>query len=104
MNGALIAIGAGVVLVGGYFVYKSTSLPTDATASACAGDWTDYINPACWLGGAQAEVSNAANQFSNELNTVLIILAVVVILVIALLAFGPGTEHLARGAAVFRPL
>ena len=87
--------------MGGYFVYKAISLPTDVTASACAGDWTDYINPACWLGGAQAEVSNASNQFSNELNTVLIILAVVVVLVIALLAFGPGTEHLAKGAALF---
>lgn len=101
MNSALIVLGAGVVLVGGYFVYKATSLSTEATASACAGDWTDYINPACWLGGAQAEVSNAANQFSNELNTVLIILAVVVVLIIGLLAFGPGTEHLVKGASLF---
>jgi ABC-type antimicrobial peptide transport system permease subunit len=103
MNTAIIALGAGVVLVGGYFVYKATSLPTEQVASACSDDWTDAFNPACWASKADAGLSNAANTFSNELNTVLIILAVVVVLVIGLLAFGPGTEHLARGAMAFRP-
>jgi len=96
----LLGVG-GALAVGGYLVYRSTSQPTNIQADACAGDWTDLINPLCWASSASASVSNEVNAASNELNTVLIILAVVVILVIALLAFGPGTEHLARGAALF---
>lgn len=96
----LLAVGGGLV-IGGYFVYKATSAPVNIQTDACAGDWTDYINPACWLGGAQASLSNEVNTATNELNTVLIILAVIIILVIALLAFGPGTEHIGRAAALF---
>jgi hypothetical protein len=96
----LVLIGGGL-LIGGYFVYKSISKPTDTQSDSCSGDWTDYINPACWLGGAQASFTNATNTFSNELNTVLIILAIVVVAVVALLAFGPGTEHIGRAAALF---
>jgi len=96
----LMGVG-GALAVGGYFVYKATSQPTDVQADACAGDWTDLINPLCWASSASASVANDVNAVSNELNTVLIILAVVVILVIALLAFGPGTEHIAKGASLF---
>jgi hypothetical protein len=76
----------GVVAIGAYFVIHSTSQQT----SECAGDWTDAINPACWV---QAGTSAA----TSEINTILIILAVVVILVVGLLAFGPQTSHIARG-------
>jgi hypothetical protein len=96
----LIVIG-GAVLIGGYFVYQATSQSTDIQASACSGDWTDAINPVCWLSALSAETANAANAATNELNVVLIILAVVIVLVIALLAFGPGTEHIGRAAAAF---
>ena len=98
MKTELIIVG-GVVLVGGYFVYKAISKPTDITSGSCAGDWTDYINPACWYGGASAEIANASNAFTNELNTILIIVGLVVVAIIGLLAFGPQTEHIARGTA-----
>lgn len=96
----LIVIG-GIVAIGGFVVYKAVSQPTQQVASACSGDWTDLIDPRCWYSSLTTGISNEANNFTNELNTVLIILAVVVILVIALLAYGPGTEHIARGAALF---
>jgi hypothetical protein len=93
-----IAIAVGIVAVAAYLVIRSTSQSTGQTAGACSGDWTDYVNPACWLGGAEASISNAANTATNEINTILIILAVVVVAVVGLLAFGPQTQHIARGA------
>lgn len=90
MNYPAIILAVGALIIGGYFVYRATS----QTSSACSGDWTDYFNPACILG-------NAASQVSNELNTILIILGLVVVLVIGLLAFGPSTQHIARGASLF---
>jgi hypothetical protein len=94
----------GVVAVGGYFVYKAISQPTNQTASACSGDWTDYLNPACILGGVASSASNAANTLTNEVNTILIILAIMIILVVGLLAFGPQTQHIARGAGALAVL
>lgn len=82
-----ITLAVGVVAIGAYFVINSTRAQT----SECAGDWTDAINPACWV---QSGVTTA----TSEINTILIILAVVVILVVGLLAFGPQTQHIARGA------
>lgn len=99
----LLLIG-GAVVIGGYFVYQSISRPTDQTSSYCSGDWTDAINPACWLGGIQDEESDAVNTATNEINTILIVLAVVVILVVGLLAFGPQTQHIARGASALAVL
>ena len=99
-TGELVLIG-GALALGGYFVYRATSQPTDVQASACSGDWTDAVNPLCWYSGLTASVSNEVNTATNELNIVLIIVAVVVVLVIALLAFGPGTEHIGRAAALF---
>jgi hypothetical protein len=90
MNYPAIILAIGALIIGGYFVYRSTS----QTSSACSGDWTDYFNPACIVGSASA-------QFTNELNTVLIILGLVVVLVIGLLAFGPQTGHIAKGASAF---
>lgn len=84
--------------IGGYFVYRAISKPTDQTSDACSGSVFDYINPSCILGSAADTASNAANAVTNEINTILIILAVVAILVIGLLAFGPQTQHIARGA------
>lgn len=91
-------LAVGGLAVAGYFVYKSVSAPTNQTSSSCSGDWTDYVNPACILGGITSSASNAVNTATNELNTILIILAIVAVLVIGLLAFGPQTQHIARGA------
>jgi hypothetical protein len=99
----LLLIG-GAVVVGGYFVYKAVSQPTDQSSDYCTGDWTDAINPLCWLGGVQDEASNTINTATNEVNTVLIILGVVLVLVIGLLAFGPQTQHIARGASALAVL
>lgn len=97
----LIIGGVAVVAVAGYFIYKAVSAPTDQTGSACAGDWTDYINPACWLTGGQAQLSNEVNTATNELNTVLIIVGVVIVLLVGLLAFGPQGGALAATARTF---
>lgn len=95
--GPIVAVGAvGIV---GYFVYKATSHPTNASSDYCSGDWTDYVNPACWIGGLTSSASNAEATISNELNTVLLIIGAIVVIVIALLAFGPQTGHIARGVS-----
>jgi hypothetical protein len=88
-----ITVAVGTLALIGYFLYKSTN----TTASACSGAWYDSINPACLLEGATAQVS-------NELNTVLIILGVLVAVVVGLLAFGPSTQHIARGAGALATL
>jgi predicted permease len=98
----ILAVGVvGAIAIGGYFIYQSTSQPTDQTGSDCAGDWTDYFNPLCWASGLGASVSNAADQATNEINTVLIIVAVFIVVIVGLLAFGPQTGTLA-GAVVPR--
>jgi len=85
MNKTVLIIGAvGVVAIGGYFVYNAVSQHN----TECAGDWTDNINPACLL-------ESAGNFAKSEVNTILIIISLVIVLVVALLAFGPGTEHIA---------
>lgn len=91
---------AGALIIGGYFVYQATSQPTSQSSSECAGDWTDYFNPACWFGGLSATLSNEANTATNELNTILIILGLVAVLVVGFLAFGPQTSHIARTAGL----
>jgi hypothetical protein len=83
-----IAIVIGALAIAAYFVVNAT----DQTPSLCSGNWTDYFNPICWA-------SSADSAASNELNTVLIILAFVVVAVVGLLAFGPQTGHIARAAA-----
>lgn len=77
-----IILAVGLVAVAGYFLVNATS----STATECNGDWTDYFNPVCW-------VSSASAYASNEINTILIILGVVVVLVIALIAFGPQSSR-----------
>jgi cytochrome bd-type quinol oxidase subunit 2 len=104
MRYAGLALAVGVVALGAYLVINATSKPTEQTSSACAGDWTDYINPACIIGGVTSTASNAANMAANELNTILIILAVVAVAVVGLLAFGPQTGHIARGAGALAVL
>ena len=93
MNYPALILVIGALIIGGYFVYNSTS----QSSSACGGTWTDYINPSCWLG-------NAVDATTNEINTVLIILALVVVAVVGLLAFGPQTGHIARGASALAVL
>jgi ABC-type phosphate/phosphonate transport system permease subunit len=85
MKTAIIIGVVGAVAIGAYFVINST---TAQTGSACSGDWTDYVNPACAL-------ENVASRATSEINTILLILAVVVVAVVGLLAFGPSTGHLA---------
>ena len=85
---AELALAVGVVAVAAYFIYQATSQPTNATGSSCAGDWTDYVNPACWWTGATATVSNEVNTATNEVNIILIVVALVVVAVVALLEFG----------------
>jgi len=88
-----ITLAVGVVAIGAYFVIHATQTQT----SECSGDWTDALNPACWV---QSGVSTA----TSEINTILIILAVVIILVVGLLAFGPQTQHIAKGAGALAVL
>ena len=87
MNYPQLLLIAGALLIGGYFIYNSTNTSSDE----CNGDWTDTINPACW-------VSSFFTTATGELNTVLIIVGVVIVLVLALLAFGPQTGHIAHTA------
>ena len=87
MDTGTIIVAVGVLAIAGYFIYNATQ------NAACAGDWTDYFNPACWLSGA-----------TSELNTILIIVALVIVLVIGLLAFGPQTSHIAGAAGRFAVL
>jgi hypothetical protein len=97
---ALVGV-VGAVAVGGYFIYKATSAPTDQTGNACAGDWTDYVNPVCWLSGVSAEASNTVNSATNEINTILIVVGIVIVLLVALLAFGPQGGSLLATARTF---
>jgi hypothetical protein len=90
MKYAGIALLVGVLALAAYLVINSTS----QKPSECAGDWTDYVNPLCLL----STYSTAA---TNELNTILIIVAAVVVAVIGLLAFGPQTQHIASGVSAF---
>lgn len=96
----LLLVG-GIVVAGGYLIYQSTSQPTDETGGYCNQDWTDYFNPLCWASGAAATAQNTENSISNELNTVLLILGAIVVLIVALLAFGPQTSHIAGAASRF---
>jgi hypothetical protein len=94
----------GVLLVGGiavgaYFVINAVSQPTQQTGSFCNGDWTDYFNPLCWVSALGASSSNTIDTATNEANTVLIIVAVVVVLVVGLLAFGTQTPHIAKAVS-----
>lgn len=92
----ILAVGiVGGIAIAGYFVYQATSQPTNQTGSDCAGDWTDYFNPLCWASGVGASLSNEADQATNEINTVLIIVAVFIVVIVGLLAFGPQTGTLA---------
>lgn len=93
MNYPALILVAGALIIGGYLVYHSTS----ATPGACSGDWTDYINPACIL-------ETATTTVTNEANTLLIILGLIAVAVVGLLAFGPSTQHIARGASALAVL
>ena len=77
----------GILGIGAYFVYNSTS----QQSQFCNGNWTDYVNPLCWL-------SSSYTAGTNEFNAILIILATLIVLVVALFAFGPQTPHLAKAA------
>jgi len=91
----------GAVGIAAYFIVSAVNAPTEQTGTCDFSNWYDYVNPVCLFSNLDAKVSNATNTVTNELNTVLIIVGVVVVLVIGLLAFGPSTEHIARGAAAF---
>ena len=84
---------AGALLIAGYFVYNSTS----QESQFCNGNWTDYFNPLCWA-------SSSYTAGTNELNTLVIIIGVVAVLVVALLAFGPQTGHIAHTAGALAVL
>lgn len=88
MGTAGIVLVVGVLGLAAYVVVTSTS---GSTSSYCSGGLTDYINPLCWG-------SNLLTGVASELNTILIILAAVVIIVIALLAFGPSSGAVAGHA------
>lgn len=88
----------GGVAIVGYFVYSATSAPTNNTATGCDG-FFGSLNPACFLSGILATDANAADAVTNEVNTILIIVAVVIVLIVGFLAFGPETEHIAKSAA-----
>jgi len=96
-----VILAGGIVVAGGYLIYQSTSQPTDETGGYCNQDWTDYFNPLCWFSGLTASAQNTENSITNELNTVLLILGAIVVLVVALLAFGPQTSHIAGAASRF---
>jgi hypothetical protein len=84
MNYPALIVAVGVVGIGAYLVINSTS----QSGGSCA--WYDI---ACQLG-------SAADTATNEINTILIILGLIVVAVIGLLAFGPSTQHLAGAAAL----
>jgi hypothetical protein len=93
----------GVAIVGGvaiaaYFVFDAISQPTQQTGSFCNGDWTDYINPLCWISSLGAASSNTINTATNEANVILILAVVLIIAVVGLLAFGPESKHVVGGA------
>jgi hypothetical protein len=90
LNTAQIVFVVGVLAIAGYFIYNSTS----QTPSSCAGDWTDYFNPFCIFG-------NIASNAENEVNTLVIIVALVIVAVIGFLAFGPQTGAIAGAAGKF---
>lgn len=90
MKTAGIILVVGVLGIGVYLVINSTS----KTTNECAGDWTDNFNPACWIAAT-------SNTVTSEINTALLIVGAVVVLVIALLAFGPSTGHIAGAAGKF---
>jgi hypothetical protein len=94
MNTATGVIIVGAIAVGAYFVINATAQPTD---QSCNFDLSD---PTTWLCPFTSPISNAVDTATNELNTVLIILAVVVLGVIALLAFGPGGGHVTKAASL----
>lgn len=77
-----LVLAVGVVAIAGYFIYQATQ-----NSSACSGGVTDYFNPYCWFSGV-----------ASEANTLIIVIAVVIVLVIGLLAFGTQTGHLAGAA------
>jgi hypothetical protein len=80
-----LVLAVGVVAIAGYFIYTATQ------SNECTGSIWDYVNPACLFSGVTTEV-----------NTVLIVVGVVIVAVIALLAFGSQTSHLTNlaGAAL----
>jgi hypothetical protein len=73
----------GLLAVSAYFIINATS-----TGSDCTGTWTDLFNPSCWAAAGSAEI-----------NTILIILAAVVIIVVGLVAFGPSTAGAVKAFA-----
>jgi len=89
MKTAGIVLVVGVLAIGAYIVVTSTS---GSTSSYCSGDWTDYFNPLCWGG-------NLLSGVTSEINTILIIVAAVIIIVVGLLAFGPSSGAVAGHAA-----
>jgi hypothetical protein len=94
VNTGTIVVAVGVLAIAGYFIYNATQ-PSGNSSAGCTGvDWLDAINPFCYA-------SEAASGISSEVNTVLIVLALVVVLVVGLLAFGPQTGHLAKAGGAF---
>jgi hypothetical protein len=94
VNTATGVIIVGAIAVGAYFVINSTSQPTNQ------GSDFDISDPSTWLSPITSPISDAVNVATNEVNTILIILAFVVVGIIALLAFGPGGEHISKAASV----
>jgi hypothetical protein len=90
MKTALIIGAVGVVAIGAYLVINSTH----SSDSECSGTWTDNLNPACWI-------SSASNAITSEANTLLLIVGGFIVLIVALLAFGPGTKHIASAVKPF---
>ncbi len=94
MNTGTILVAVGVLAIAGYFIYNATQ-SSDESSAGCTGiSWIDAVNPFCYL-------SQAASGVTNEVNTILIIVALVVVLVVGLLAFGPQTGHLAKAGGAF---
>lgn len=88
LNSAQLLFAVGIVGIGAYFVINSTSNNTDT----CTG--ISAINPFCYLG-------NAVDNAENEVNTILIIVALVIVLVVGLLVFGPQTGSIAAAVGKF---
>jgi hypothetical protein len=84
MNYPALILAVGVVGIGAYLVINSTS----QSAGSCA--WYDL----------PCQLASVADQATNEINTALIIIGLIVVAIIGLLAFGPSTQHLAGAAAL----
>lgn len=88
LNSAQLLFAVGIVGIGAYFVINSTS----NSSGDCTG--ISALNPFCY-------VSSAVDNAENEVNTILIIVALVIVLVVGLLVFGPQTGSIAGAVGKF---